>query len=224
MAAQALLASEDGILPVALDAGYGSHEAFSRAFKTQFGVTPEAHRRDPVSTRLVPPKTLPETSDMTLEEPHIVEAPAMLAVGLSDRHGIGDPARIPAQWMRFMREYIDAIPHRLPGIPIALNRMTDDEGVLDYTCAALVSRIGDVPKGLDAVRIPAQTYAVFTHRDHVAALPRTYAAIWNDWFPSHSWRPVNTVGMERHLDGFDPATGLGGVALWIPVEPSAPMT
>ncbi len=155
---------------------------------------------------------------MHLEDPNIVESPAMLAVGLSDRHGIGGSERIPAQWSRFMREYFALIPHRLPGIPVGLNRMTKDEGVLDYTCAALVSRIDAVPKGLEAVRIPAQTYAVFTHRDHVAALPRTYAAIWNAWFPSHPWRPVNTVGMERHLDGFDPSTGLGGIALWIPVE------
>jgi AraC family transcriptional regulator len=220
VAAQALLASDDGILSAALDAGYGSHEAFSRAFKNQFGVTPEGFRRDPLSTVMVPPMALPETDTMNLEEPRMTEAPAMLAVGLSERHAIGSPQGIPAQWARFMRDYAGAVPHRLPGIPVALNRMTEDEGVLDYTCAVLVSRADEVPDGLVSVRIPAQRYAVFTHRDHVSVLPRTYSAIWNEWFPSHPWRPVNTVGMERHLEGFDPGTGLGGVTLWIPVEPA----
>src|ERR1700737_3769079 len=32
------------ILAVALEAGYGSHEAFTRAFRDQFGLTPEAVR------------------------------------------------------------------------------------------------------------------------------------------------------------------------------------
>jgi AraC family transcriptional regulator len=32
------------ILHVALDVGYGSHEAFTWAFREQFGVTPEAIR------------------------------------------------------------------------------------------------------------------------------------------------------------------------------------
>ncbi len=34
-----------GILEVALEAGYGSHEAFTRAFREQFGVTPESIRK-----------------------------------------------------------------------------------------------------------------------------------------------------------------------------------
>lgn len=218
LAANALLASEDGILSIALDAGYGSHEAFSRAFKAQFDVTPESYRRDPGSAALISPMTPPETTDMQLEDPEIVQAPAMQAIGLSERHSIGNPERIPGQWARFMREYVGLVPHRLPGIPVGLNRMTDDEGQLDYTCAVLVSRIDDVPDGLVIVRIPAQTYIVFTHRQHVSALPRTFGAIWNEWFPSHPWRPVNTVGMERHLETFDPATGMGGVTLWIPAE------
>ena len=34
-------ASAPDILQVALDAGYGSHEAFTRAFRDCFGITPE---------------------------------------------------------------------------------------------------------------------------------------------------------------------------------------
>jgi len=34
------------ILNLALDAGYGSHEAFTRAFRAQFGTTPEMVRRE----------------------------------------------------------------------------------------------------------------------------------------------------------------------------------
>ena len=43
-AARTLAARQPDILSVALEAGYGSHEAFTRAFRDQFGVTPEACR------------------------------------------------------------------------------------------------------------------------------------------------------------------------------------
>src|SRR6201990_3217399 len=43
-AARALAGGAPDILNVALDADYGSHEAFTRAFRDHFGVTPEAVR------------------------------------------------------------------------------------------------------------------------------------------------------------------------------------
>lgn len=50
-AARRLADGAPDILSVALDAGYGSHEAFTRAFRDPFGVTPETareqrHRRE----------------------------------------------------------------------------------------------------------------------------------------------------------------------------------
>src|SRR5580693_6489720 len=44
-AARALAAGAPDILAVALDAGYASHEAFTRAFAEQFGMTPESVRQ-----------------------------------------------------------------------------------------------------------------------------------------------------------------------------------
>src|SRR5919201_5985434 len=43
-AARLLVDGAPDILAVALDAGYGSHEAFTRAFRDQFGLTPELVR------------------------------------------------------------------------------------------------------------------------------------------------------------------------------------
>src|SRR5689334_4193404 len=45
LAAESLASGAPDILEVALASGYGSHEAFSRAFKTSFGLTPELVRR-----------------------------------------------------------------------------------------------------------------------------------------------------------------------------------
>src|SRR3984957_19386777 len=43
-AARALASGAPDILVLALEADYGSHEAFTRAFRDHFGVTPEAVR------------------------------------------------------------------------------------------------------------------------------------------------------------------------------------
>src|ERR1700716_2898485 len=56
-AARALAHGAPDILTLALDAAYGSHEAFTRAFRDHFGVTPEAVR---AATRL---------DNLSLQEP-----------------------------------------------------------------------------------------------------------------------------------------------------------
>lgn len=44
-ASESLLSSSDTILQVAIDYGYNSQEAFTRAFKTAFGITPKEYRK-----------------------------------------------------------------------------------------------------------------------------------------------------------------------------------
>jgi AraC-like DNA-binding protein len=54
-AAHRLRTSDDDVLPVALDAGYASHEAFTRAFQRAFGEPPSVWRRQLGSFRLPTP-------------------------------------------------------------------------------------------------------------------------------------------------------------------------
>jgi len=51
-AARALARGAPDILSLALDADYGSHEAFTRAFRDHFGVTPECVRATTCLDRL----------------------------------------------------------------------------------------------------------------------------------------------------------------------------
>ncbi|TDO33760.1 AraC-like DNA-binding protein [Kribbella sp. VKM Ac-2527] len=46
-AAYRLLAEDAGVLELAIDAGYGSHEAFTRAFSRAYGMCPRDWRREP---------------------------------------------------------------------------------------------------------------------------------------------------------------------------------
>src|SRR3979411_132828 len=62
-AARALANGAPDILNLALDADYGSHEAFTRAFRDHFGVTPEAVRAASCVDKL------------SLQEPSMMDSP-----------------------------------------------------------------------------------------------------------------------------------------------------
>jgi AraC-like DNA-binding protein len=54
-AAHRLATTADEVLPVAIDAGYASHEAFTRAFRRAYGRPPSRWRRHPTAFRIEAP-------------------------------------------------------------------------------------------------------------------------------------------------------------------------
>ena len=57
-AAYRLVTTTDEVLPVAVDAGYASHEAFTRAFTRAYGQPPSRWRRRPTGFRLEAPSNV----------------------------------------------------------------------------------------------------------------------------------------------------------------------
>jgi AraC family transcriptional regulator len=217
-AARALAAGAPDILSVALDAGYGSHEAFTRAFRERFQLTPE-QVRDRHSTdglALVGPLELRPRAEVRLDPPRFVREPTTRVVGLAARCSFDTVVTIPAQWQRFMESY-DAIGEKVTGMPVGVSQPPDDEGGFDYMCAVEVRRFGSHPRGFQRLEIPARGYAVFEHRGHVSTIYQTYAAIWNTAVPATGRAVADAPIIERHNPAFDPLTGEGGLTLWIPL-------
>ena len=113
-------------------------------------------------------------------------------------------------------------------IPLGVISPPEEDGSFDYACATEIEPRSPVPKGLSLMRLPPRRYAVFLHEDHVSTLPGTYEAIWNEVLPSRGWTTPIAASLERHEPSFDPATGEGGVSVWIPIveaaSPGARMT
>ncbi|HEY5337282.1 MAG TPA: AraC family transcriptional regulator [Rhizomicrobium sp.] len=217
-AAYALASGAADILGIAMDSGYASHEAFSRAFKSQFGKTPEDVRKaESISgLALIDPIRHLESNRMKLKEPRFEDVGELLFVGLGERRTYGDVKDIPGQWQRFMSGPCQQIEHRTPSIPVGVSTR-DADGEMVYVCAAEVTRFGKIPDGLMAVTLAPARYAVFAHDGHITALQQTYVAIWNEWFAASDLTPAEAPGFERHNATFDPRTGNGGVTIWIPV-------
>ena len=87
-AAKSLADGAPDILTVALDADYGSHEAFTRAFHDHFGVTPEAVRGSAHldNLQLQEPITMDSTALDNLQPPRFATARSMLIAGVGERY------------------------------------------------------------------------------------------------------------------------------------------
>jgi AraC family transcriptional regulator len=87
-AAKALSTGAPDILSVALDAGYGSHETFTRAFRDEFGVTPETIRAQGQRKKieLVEPLKIDETLPIRFDPPRIENGERLLIAGLGRRY------------------------------------------------------------------------------------------------------------------------------------------
>src|ERR1700761_4731018 len=113
-AARALAAGAPDILQVALDADYGSHEAFTRAFRDHFGVTPEMVRATTCLSKLKlqEPILMDSTALDKIAAPRFETGKAMLVAGVGERFSHTDGAGIPGLWQRF-HQYVQNFPGRI---------------------------------------------------------------------------------------------------------------
>ena len=219
-AARHLAAGAKDILSVAIAAEYSSHEAFTRAFREQFGVTPETVRaRGHLhELTLLEPLPMDKTPPATIPIPRIEQAAQRLMAGLTEHYaGNLEGAGIPAQWQRFTR-YLDHIPARIGAATYGICYNTDDEGNMDYLCGVQVQSFSALAPELSRLTLTAQRYAVFWHSGHISAIRGTWNAIWNGWLPQSGCESAEAPLLERYDERFDPVSGHGGVELWVPIK------
>lgn len=222
-AARLLAKGAPDILSLALEADYGSHEAFTRAFRDHFGATPEAVRAATCvkDLKLQEPILMDSTMLDTLTAPRFETAKTFLVAGPTERISCDNGAVIPGLWHRFHQEVAD-IPARIGQgeyqVAYGVCCNGDDAGNFDYIAGVEVADFSDLPRRFGRIRIPEQRYAVFTHAEHVASIRRTVNTIWNQWLPASGLKAADAPSFERYDERFDPATGNGGFEIWLPVK------
>lgn len=218
-AARQLAGGAPDILPIALSWGYGSHEAFTRAFRDQFGITPEALRasRDISSIRLSEPLSMQADVPVNLSEPRIERGKPLLVAGRGGSFSVGKVEGIPALWQHFA-SHIGHVPGQIGHVTYGVSLNCDDNGNFDYIAGVEVSDFDALPVEFSKTRVPAQVYAVFEHRGHVTAIKRTYEAIWRDWLPKSGREPADGPTLEVMDQRFDARTGNGVLEIWLPIQ------
>jgi len=229
VAAAEVIAGDEDLLSIAVRYGYGSTEAFGRAFRSVHGVGPGDVRRDGGPLRTQPQLRFRLTVEgSTSMDTQIVERPTFRLVGHATRVPLiheGVNPHIQAHVTSFPAEE----NARLKGLsntdPTGLLQVTDDidpdaaEGSeLTYLHGVAITEDSPVPDGLDSIEVPAGTWAAFrTSGGYPAALQETWAATATEWFPSNPWRlrpGPSIVAVLDRADDFSTAT----CELWLPVE------
>ncbi|MDG4756763.1 AraC family transcriptional regulator [Micromonospora sp. WMMD710] len=221
-----VLAGERTLLDIAVRYGYGSAEAFARAFHAVHGVGPGEARRTGATLRAQPRMSFRLTVEGSGSmEYRIVGKEAFTLVGRKARVPLVHEGMNPAI-VAFIRsidrdtvERIEALSDQEPsGIVNVSANLADgrEEGSeLDYWHGVVTG--GTPPQDLDALPVPAGTWAVFTTS---GAFPQAVQYLWRDvftqWFPSNPYRsrPGPEISRVRvSADGTE-----ADAELWIPVE------
>ncbi|TGK09099.1 AraC family transcriptional regulator [Leptospira fletcheri] len=219
-AAKRLMETGESILDLALEVGYGSHEAFTRAFRDQFSATPDqvrnlGHLKNIDLVEAITMNSQPIT--VALDPPRFETLNPRIMVGILERYDCQSPGGIPNQWQKFS-PYLGNIPGQIGEDAYGVCYNFDEEGNFDYLSAVEVAEGHSLPSGLVRLKLPTQRYAVFSHKGHIAGIRSTISAIWNKWFPESGTKPVNAPNFEKYGKEFNPATGEGGLEIWMPVE------
>ena len=227
LAAADVLSGELSVLDVAVRHGYGSAEAFTRAFRAVHGVGPSQVRQD----------RSPLVSQPRVSFHLIVEGSSSMEYRIVDKpafHVVGVRSRVPLVHLgpnRALEEFVASIDPDVTGLietlsdqePSGVVSVTDgladtrEEGSeLDYWHAAVTSR--EAPEGLEELSVPAGAWVVLDRPGltHPEGLQLLWREAYAEWFPANPWRTRPGPELLRtawHEDGTVDGE------LWLPVEP-----
>ncbi|MEU4356898.1 AraC family transcriptional regulator [Streptomyces virginiae] len=231
VAAADVVRGEADLLGIAVRHGYGSSEAFGRAFRAVHGAGPGDVRRDGGPLRTQPQLRFRLTVEGSVPmDTRLVNRPAFRLVGHATRvplihQGVNPHIRehiaaLPPEEHLRLKALGDTEPQGLLQVSDNLDPDSAEGSEVTYLHGVALGRDTPAPDGLDAIEVVEGMWAVFrTSGPHPQALQTTWAATATDWFPSNPWRlrpsPSIVATLDRAAD-FSTAT----CELWLPVEPT----
>ncbi|GGY21150.1 AraC family transcriptional regulator [Streptomyces djakartensis] len=232
-----VLASDATLLEIAMRYGYGSGEAFARAFRAMHGVGPGEARRSGAAlvsqARLTFRLTVEGSSSMHYR---VVDRPAFTVTGFKTRvplvhsgpnQAIIDFVRgIDPQALERLKAMSGQEPHGLVSVCDDLDPSRAEGTELDYYQAVITAGpvpsdgLPNAPVGSTALPVPPGTWAVFTTS---GPAPQAVQELWRDvfteWFPSNPYR--SRPGPEILRTDLSADGTRADAELWLPVEREA---
>lgn len=193
-AARRLRGTDVPVTTLAFEAGYESHEAFTRAFADRFGAPPSTFRAEPSIRVREHLRAAPEQATIPVEIRHV--APIRVAYL---RHR-GAYAQVHEVWAR-LRAFVERrnLADRLYGVCPDDPEITDEHKLRFDACVEVDDRF--VPDGDVALAtIAGGTYAVGVHRGPFHALSETYLEVIGRWLPTSGREPSPDAVVEHYLD------------------------
>lgn len=228
VAASDVIDGED-LLTIAVRYGYGSVEAFGRAFRSVHGVSHRDVRRDGGPLRTQPTLRFRLTVEGSVPmDARIIERPAFRLAGHAARvplvyEGVNPHiqhhiASLPAEEHQRLKAISNTDPRGILAVSADVDPDYQEGSELTYLHGVAVEGDVEIPRELDVIDVESGSWVVFrTSGPHPAALQDAYAASASEWFPSNPWRlrpGPSIVAVLEHADDFSRAT----CELWFPIE------
>ena len=221
--------SDDRLLEIALGAGFGSQEAFTRAFKKAFRVTPAVYRRSHQRIPFLRKVRIDEDYLAHLHggislEPEVSVEPARVMVGLrtrffgsdSEKNNVG--SKLPALWAAFMPRLSEIADQTAPTGYGVIRQVDSRSDELEYLAAVEVAAHAAVPAGMERLELPSVRYATFRHRGHLQRLDQTVNYIYASWLVRSGARHTGGPDLEVYGPGYHHGSDHSEVLYAIPVE------
>lgn len=231
-AAELLRLTNQGLLDIALEVGFNSHEAFSRSFKAYFNITPTEVREKKLKLKirekpLLTDELLKFLSTRIDREPEITTLPSKRIIGHTleiespfidrvDCTTIADP------WMRLLKDIpnlgIDMKTVELHGITQSLSGTFTEEKLI-YLAGVKVSLKLPLPYGMSEFVLPEQKVAIFQVATHVADdnLKQKVDSIYGYWLMNNKYNRGVGHDYELFKNVVDPMLGMFDSYYVIPI-------
>jgi AraC family transcriptional regulator len=215
-------ANPPSLIDLAFDCGFESQEAFTRAFRRQFGAPPGQYERNTTKHEMgANAMRDTRTKAHVSMKDGLVKRGAFTVAGPRAVFDGENKNGIPALWPALIK----ALPldGQADGRSYGVMSMKDrDEGSIYYLAGVEVKDGGKLPKGFEQVTIPANSYAVFRldldgpnlHQQIQAAMP----LIWGEMIPKAGLKIASAPDFEAYPDGFNPMAKGAYMEMWLPVE------
>lgn len=189
-------------LPVAAVArrcGYGSAAAFTRAFRTAYGIPPASYRdRGGIGTPLPPPT--PTQEETAMFDVTIREEPALRLAALAHRGPYGTMGgtfdRLSA-WAA-ARGLIGA-ETRFLGLYHDDPKTVAEKDLRSDACLTVPDGI-EASEGVRIIELPPTRVAVLVFRGPYAELEPIYTWLYRDWLPASGEEPADQPPREDYLN------------------------
>ena len=218
LAALEIQNSDVKIIDIAMKYGYSSPTAFNRAFQTQHKASPQYARSRKIFINTYPRISFQITIKGEINMKCRVEKkPAFKVVGVKKSfRNDTEENLVPYFWSDLPKETYDLIIKQAGGEPKGmLGLCSDFDGEHEFDYYIAVSTTNSAVQGLEEIRIPEITWAIF---EAEGTIPELINRVWQEWFPSSGYRRADNSfpDIEVYFDYDFPKENYN-YELWYPV-------
>lgn len=202
-ALEELRSTKRKVIDIALDYQFGSSEAFSRAFKNEFNLSPQNYRSSKIKlftynkAALSPEQIKYLAQDITLL-PKIREVDHILVIG--NRASFLSPFAVRSKYLedvdRCWKTFVareSEVAHKVGAIKVGIilglaspsHHIHDD--FMDYIAGTAVTKIEQIPTGFESFKIPHGLYACFEATGYHQQTQYLVDHVYSTWLPKSDY-------------------------------------